>query len=293
MRVTNAGWHVWSLLCLHFVCRLQVFSSSFYPSSITGFTRVLVLSKSQWLEIRKMLILEHKYDSIIRVGRKMRGQHQKTGAAACTRHKSRPWQIWHSNQRPSDWAWLHVMLRETSEVQQGLVTLAEMRDATGLWKQGHQRAYKSCWMARHLCCETGQLQMKPGNSQPGRIYMSRWLKPWLLPLVTTIVIPSYLLWQHANNVWNRGLEYSSLAEHLSSISETLCLIPRTTKILLSWLVFIANSAQSRITWGEGVSTERLFRWWVVMSVGNSLHCWLIWKGTAYCRWCYHRQVVLS
>lgn len=180
------------------------------------------------------------------------------------------------------------MLRETSQVQQGLVTLAEMRDATGLWNQGHQRAYKSCWMAPHLCCETGQLQMNPSNSQPGRIYMSRWLKPWLL-----LWCEGYPLWQHANNVWDRGLEYSLFAEHLSSISETFCLIPRTTKILLSWLVFIANLAQSRITQGEGVSTERLFRWWVVMSVGNSLHCWLIWEGTAYCRWCYHQQVVLS
>lgn len=58
-----------------------------------------------------------------------------------------------------------------------------------------------------------------------------------------------------NIMWNRDWGYSSLTEHLSRISETLCLIPRTTQILLSLLVSLASLIQPKIT--EGISTEGL------------------------------------
>ena len=105
----------------------------------------------------------------------------------------------------------------------------------------------------------------------------------------------YPLWQHVNN-GGGGWEYNSLAEHLSSISETLYLIPQIINALLSWLVFNCqlDTIKNNLG-GGGVLTERLPRpdWWVVKSVRNYLHCWLIWEGKVYCRWCYPWQVVLS
>lgn len=72
----------------------------------------------------------------------------------------------------------------------------------------------------------------------------------------------YPLWQHVNN-GGGGWEYNSLAEHLSSISETLYLIPQIINALLSWLVFNCQLDTIKNNLGGGSLNWEIAQTWLV------------------------------